>query len=177
MSPSSRPPKTPPVKSQWLASALLLGTLVVLSFFYLSNATDSTEREFKKAESVSISTITRLYANGNLSKITVRDNNVFAETASGTFVRSYKESRDSISTLGWNDPQNATEVLVENRETVNSFMSILPDILFFLLILGGIFWLFRGIARSQSNAMSFGKSKARIADVKQVKTRFKDVAG
>jgi cell division protease FtsH len=41
----------------------------------------------------------------------------------------------------------------------------------------GIMWVFRSIARSQNSAFSFGKSRARIADAKQVKTTFKDVAG
>jgi len=55
--------------------------------------------------------------------------------------------------------------------------AILPDLLFFLLVIAGLVWLFRGVSRSQNNAMSFGKSRARVADAKQIKTRFKDVAG
>lgn len=46
-----------------------------------------------------------------------------------------------------------------------------------VLVIVGILWIFRGISRSQNTAMSFGKSKARVADAKQVRTRFKDVAG
>jgi cell division protease FtsH len=92
-------------------------------------------------------------------------------------LQSYKEAGDSLSQLGWNDPKNKTVVAVENRETTDLLFSILPDLLFFLLILSGVIWLFRGIARSQSNALSFGKSRARIADAKQVRTRFADVAG
>jgi cell division protease FtsH len=84
---------------------------------------------------------------------------------------------ETVSQLGWNDPVNPTVVEVENRETANMLLSILPDILLFALIIGGLIWVFRGLARSQSTAMSFGKSKARVADAKQVKTRFKDVAG
>ncbi|HCI03866.1 TPA: hypothetical protein DE059_02980, partial [Candidatus Peribacteria bacterium] len=57
------------------------------------------------------------------------------------------------------------------------FIAILPDLLFFLLIIAGLVWLFRGIARSQNTALSFGKSRARVTDAKQVKTSFKDVAG
>jgi cell division protease FtsH len=56
-------------------------------------------------------------------------------------------------------------------------MSILWNFLPIVLIIGGLFWIFKGITRSQNNALSFGKSKARIADIRQVKTRFKDIAG
>ncbi|MDD5623958.1 MAG: ATP-dependent zinc metalloprotease FtsH, partial [Candidatus Peribacteraceae bacterium] len=83
----------------------------------------------------------------------------------------------TASRRGWNDPKNPTVVEVENREATNILLSILPDILFFLLVAAGVIWLFRGIARSQNTALSFGKSRARVADAKQVKTRFKDVAG
>ena len=66
---------------------------------------------------------------------------------------------------------------MENREVTNLLLAIVPDLLFFILIIAGLIWLFRGIARSQSTALSFGKSRARVADAKEVKTRFKDVAG
>jgi cell division protease FtsH len=125
---------------------------------------------------VPLSTITQGYKEGKFKTITIRDSKVFAETGTG-MVQSYKEMLDTVSQLGWNDPANKTVVTVENRESTDMLMSALPDIILFLLIIGGLFWLFRGIARSQSNAMSFGKSRARVADPKQVKTRFKDVAG
>jgi cell division protease FtsH len=132
---------------------------------------------YKDAKTVPLSEVSKGYAVGDLKRITIRDNTVFAVTLSGTVLQSYKEQGDSVAELGWNDPKNPTIVEVENRETANLFLAILPDLLFFLLVIAGAVWLFRGIARSQSNAMAFGKSKARIADVRQVKTRFKDVAG
>lgn len=134
------------------------------------------EQKYANAAVVPLSAITNGYKEGKFKTITVRDNKVFAETATGV-VQSYKETLDTVSQLGWNDPSNKTIVTVENREATNLLLSALPDILLLLLILGGIFWLFRGISRSQNNAMSFGKSRARIADPTQVKTRFKDVAG
>ncbi|PIR53026.1 cell division protein FtsH [Candidatus Peregrinibacteria bacterium CG10_big_fil_rev_8_21_14_0_10_49_10] len=135
------------------------------------------DQQFADAKEVPISEITRGYTAGDFERVLIRDNKVFAVTHSGAAVQSYKEARDSVSQLGWNDPQNKTVVEVENREAENLFLAVLPDLLFFLLVLSGIIWLFRGIARSQSNALSFGKSRARVADAKQVATRFKDVAG
>lgn len=135
------------------------------------------EKKFTDAEEVPISRITKGYAEEEFESILMRDNKVFATAKDGTIFQSYKEGRDSVSTLNWNDPENPTVVEVENREAANMFIAILPDLLFFLLIIGGVIWLFRGIARSQSTALSFGKSRARVADAKQVKTSFKDVAG
>jgi len=156
---------------------LLFSGLVILSFVFLLNPERMNEEKFTNAKDVPISEITKGYAEGTFQKILVRDNSVFATQKNGDLLQSYKESSDTVSDLGWNNPKNTTVVEVENREATNLFFAVLPDLLFFLLVIGGIIWLFRGIARSQSTALSFGKSRARVADAKQVKTRFVDVAG
>lgn len=169
-----RPPRN---GRQWLLSLLLFVVLISLSIYHLTNPAREVEQKFADAKEVSISEITRGYAEKKFERILIRDNRVFAITHTGATLQSYKEAGDTVSLLEWNDPKNPTIVEVENREATNLFFSVLPDLLFFILIIGGIVWLFRSIARSQSTALSFGKSRARIADAKQVKTRFKDVAG
>ena len=148
-----------------------------MAIYSITNPAREEEKMFADAKEVPVSEVTRGYAAGDFDRILIRDNKIFAVTHSGAAVQSYKEARDSVSQLGWNDPNNKTVVEIENREAANLFLAILPDLLFFILIISGIIWLFRGIARSQSSALSFGKSRARVADAKQVKTRFKDVAG
>jgi cell division protease FtsH len=175
MAPAARRP--PGNRQQWLVSLLLFVSLLSLSYYYLTAPQRSTEEQFTNASEVPLSVIIRGYSEEDYAKILIRDNKVYAITETGSVVQSYKETLDTVSQLGLNDPDNPTIVQVENRETVNLFFAALPDLVFFLLVLGGIIWLFRGIARSQSSAMSFGKSKARVADAKQVRTRFKDVAG
>ncbi len=172
--PSRRPPGN---RQQWLLSLLLFISLLSLSFYYLTAPQRAGEEQFANAREVPLSAIVRGYSQEEFSKILIRDNNVFAISSTGAVVQSYKETLDTVSQLGLNDPDNPTIVEVENREAVNLFFAALPDLLFFLLVLGGIVWLFRGIARSQNTAMSFGKSRARVTDPKQVRTRFKDVAG
>ncbi|MFH1670830.1 MAG: ATP-dependent zinc metalloprotease FtsH [Patescibacteria group bacterium] len=166
-----------PPRQRWLISLFLFALLIFLSIYSISNPMRDQEKKFTDAQEVPISRITKGYAEEELESILMRDNKVFATAKDGTVFQSYKEGRDSVSTLNWNDPENPTVVEVENREAANMFIAILPDLLFFLLIIGGVIWLFRGIARSQSTALSFGKSRARVADAKQVKTSFKDVAG
>jgi cell division protease FtsH len=68
-------------------------------------------------------------------------------------------------------------VKVDNIELKSFFKAHLGDLIFFVLLVVLGMWVFRSLARSQSNALSFGKSKARIADARDVKTTFKDVAG
>lgn len=172
--PTRRPPAN---RQQWLVSMLLFVSLLSLSFYYLTAPQRSSEEEFTNAREVPLSRIIQGYHDENFSKVLIRDNKVFAISSTGTVIQSYKETLDTVSQMGLNDPKNPTIVQIENREAVNIFYAALPDIIFFILVLGGIVWLFRGIARSQSSAMSFGKSKARVTDAKQVRTRFKDVAG
>ncbi|HLD32459.1 MAG TPA: ATP-dependent zinc metalloprotease FtsH [Candidatus Peribacteraceae bacterium] len=164
-------------RQQWLLSLLLFSVLFFMAVYSITNPARGEEKMFADAREVPISEMTRGYTAGDFERILVRDNKVFAVTHSGAMVQSYKEAGESVSQLGWNDPKNPTVVEIENREAANLFLAILPDLLFFILIISGIVWLFRGIARSQSSALSFGKSRARVADAKQVKTRFKDVAG
>lgn len=161
----------------------MFGLLAFLSLYYITNPQREQDKKYADAEQVPISRISLGYSKQEFDKILIRDNKVFAEVKRDNeeedleVFESYKESRDTVSLLGWNDPKNPTVVEVENTEAANLFMAILPDLLFFVLIIGGLIWLFRGVARSQSTALSFGKSRARVADIAKVKTRFKDVAG
>ncbi|MDD4627971.1 MAG: ATP-dependent zinc metalloprotease FtsH [Candidatus Peribacteraceae bacterium] len=166
----------PPRSRQWLG-LLLFAVLLALSVYTVLQPAQDTSKQFADAKEVPLSEITRGYAQKKYTKIVLKDNVVYATTSSGMVLSSYKEAAETVSQLGWNDPKNPTVVEVENREATNILLSILPDLLFFALVIGGVMWLFRGIAKSQSTALSFGKSKARVADAAQVKTRFADVAG
>ncbi|MFH1444054.1 MAG: ATP-dependent zinc metalloprotease FtsH [Candidatus Peregrinibacteria bacterium] len=167
----------PPGGRQQILGILLFVILVGMSIYSIMSPARSDQDQEAQAREVPLSEITRGYAEREFTQIVIRDNKVFATMSSGSILSSYKESTDSVSDLNWNDPKNPTIVEVENREATNILIAVLPDLLFFILIIGGVIWLFRGIARSQSTALSFGKSRARVADATQVKTRFADVAG
>ena len=156
---------------------MLIVALAFSSIYYITQPNREEDKKFSDAPEVPISEITRGYSEEEYEEILVKDNKVYVTKKDGSLIASYKEGRETVSSLGWNDPENETIVNVKNTEAANLFMAILPDLLFFLLIIGGLFWLFRNIAKSQSSAMGFGKSRARVADAKSVKTTFKNVAG
>jgi cell division protease FtsH len=156
---------------------LLIGLLLMSSVYYMTQPMRVTEQRFSAATGVPLSRVTRGYEAREYEEILIKDNKIFVATKSGTTLLSYKEPGDTVSSLGWNDPENPTVVTVENTEAANLLLAVLPDVLFFLLIIGGLLWLFRSVARSQSTALSFGRSGARIADSKRVQTLFRDVAG
>lgn len=158
-------------------SALLLIFLILSSVYYMTAPERSEDEKLATAKEVPISEITHGYKQKTFDNIMVRGSNVYAKYQSGSYVQSYKEFGDSITALGWNDPTNPTVVKVDNIEVKNFFKAHLGDFIFLIFLIAIGMWVFRSLARSQSSAMSFGKSKARIADAKDVKTTFKDVAG
>ncbi len=158
-------------------SALLLIFLILSSVYYITAPERSEDEKLSTAREVPISEITHAYKNRTAESILIRGSNVYAKYQSGSYVQSYKEFGDSITALGWNDPENPTVVQVDNIEVKNFFKAHLGDVVFLILLIAIGMWVFRSLARSQSTALSFGKSKARIADAKAVKTTFKDVAG
>ena len=173
-SPVPRPPRS---RSQWLFSTLVLSGLLLWAILNITKPDQEAERRLREAKEVPLSEINAGYHGELFSEILIRDNNVYATLKSGTGVLKSYKAGERIADLGWNDPANPTIVNIENLESVHMLTAALPDILFFLIIVAGIFWLFRGIARTQNTALSFGKSQARVADARQVKTRFADVAG
>jgi cell division protease FtsH len=158
-------------------TVILIGFLVLSSLYYITAPQRSEDEKYAAAPVVSISEMTHAYAGGELESILVRGNNIYGKTLSGSFIQSYKETADSISALGWNDAKNPTKVEIDNIEIKNFFKAHIGDFLFFFLIIVTAMWVFRSIAKSQSTALSFGKSRARIADARDVKTTFRDVAG
>lgn len=174
MPPSILPPKRP---NNQLLTLISIVIILFSAVYYMTQPQGGEERQMIDAEKISLSDMTRGYAERQYQSVLVRGNNVFAKTLSGTYVQSYKESAETVSDLGWNDPKNPTKVEVDNIEVKNFFKARIGDIIFFLLIIGLGMWVLRSISRSQSNALSFGKSKARISDARDVKTTFKEVAG
>ncbi len=158
-------------------SVLLLVFLVLSSVYYMTAPQRSEDEKLSTAPVVPISEITHGYEKRSFENILIRGSTVFAKNLSGSYVQSYKEFGDSITALGWNDPKNPTVVTIDNIEVKNFFKAHLGDFIFLILLIGIGMWVFRSLARSQSTALSFGKSRARIADAKEVKTTFKDVAG
>ena len=174
----AQPGFLPPRRRQnQVFSALLLIFLILSSVYYMTAPERSEDEKLTSARQVRISEITHGYQEREFESILVRGSNIYAKYQSGSYVQSYKEFGDSITALAWNDPANPTLVTIDNIEVKNFFKAHLGDFFFLILLVVIGMWVFRSLARSQSTAMSFGKSRARIADAKEVKTTFKDVAG
>lgn len=125
---------------------------------------------------------------GNVKSITVKtlDADIILQNASGKFEADYRYnisflSQESFINLLDNayDEGQLVEYTIEKKSTPPWWLEMLP--VFAMVILFVFFWVFF-IQQSQGGSggnrvMSFGKSKARMANEDKLKVRFTDVAG
>ena len=139
----------------------------------------------QEAEEISLTKLVEEINSENISTITVKGNKLEIEARNGSKKESLKEEETSLTESLKNygvDPEKLKMVNLEiKRESGASFWlgAILPFLLP-LLILGFFFWFtFRGAQRGQMKAFSFGRSKARLVNLKDKNNRvgFKNVAG
>jgi cell division protease FtsH len=133
---------------------------------------------------------------GEISEITIKDQDnlivgtlqsgeefevSFPDEYSDDLVKDINEKRDLA---GSDDPDTAEQYQAYQNLSVTvdtqggfDFLSIVLNLLPFLLIIVLFFFLFQQMQGGGSKVMSFGKSKAKMMTKDQPRTTFKDVAG
>ena len=154
---------------------ILIVLSAIYSFYYSSP---------QSTETIPLNQVVSDINSGNVTKIIIQENKLEIELKDGSKKTSQKEGEagltESLKNLGV-DPEKLKAVSLEIKSEYGAsywLINLLPFLLPFLMI-GGLLWfMFRQAQKGQTQAMSFGKSQARInpPDKKQ-KTTFKDVAG
>ena len=153
---------------------LLISGLIIL---YKSPAT--------KIENISLSKLVNQINAGEVKQIEVSGGELKIELSSGTKQKASKEVESSLVETLANYGVNKDELQKVNieikRESGMALWAgiILPFLLPIIIILGFLWFMMRQAQRGNSQAMSFGMSKARMQDPNDKKKRvlFKDVAG
>lgn len=127
-------------------------------------------------QETNISEIAKEVNAGQITKVTVTNNQVDATTKDGKTLKAYKESGVAIS--DYDITPDKITIDVKDTEKNSAWINILSILLPFLLI-GGFLWLLlRQAQGSNIKAMSFGKTSARLfGPGTKKKVMFKDVAG
>jgi cell division protease FtsH len=128
-------------------------------------------------DDVEITAIQNMYKNGQIERIEIEGNTVFAELKDGTKKKAIKSPGDSVKDLGFDRPDI---VPVEIKDIAgNAFWTeIAISAIPFFLLLGFLFLMMRSVSSSNRTAMSFGTSKAKEFDKnKKDRVTFDDVAG
>ena len=171
MQPKIKLPKQKPRSSFfYLIVIALLITAVVIIFNPENNTT----------EKVNLNTFLDYANEGRVVSIEVKNEKLNIELDDGSKIYLYKEReetlRDILAVVS-EDKRNKIETEVVSTEGEELWFNLLLSIVPFLLIIGFFVFMMRSAQNSNNQAMSFGKSKARLHDKEKNKTTFKDVAG
>lgn len=128
----------------------------------------------KKTEKSNLTQISQEYKSGNINKVTIDGNKVTAELKDGKNLEAYKEADTSLTEYGISPQDVSYEV--EDPDRGASWSTFFSIILPFLLLAVFVYFMLRQAQGANSKAMSFGKSSARLANLKN-KVNFADVAG
>ena len=117
---------------------------------------------------------------GEVATIEVEDNRINITLIDDTQQYAFKEPGQTVNELLKEvSPEILKDVSIEviptdgQRFWTDLLLSLLP----FIFIVGFLIFMMRQAQNSTNQAMSFGKSKARMVDKEKQKTTFKDVAG
>lgn len=149
----------------WIAGLLIF--FAILVNFYNPLA--------KKPQEISLSDLSKKVAAGQVESIQVKND-------SDLTIKLKKSNDQYISTIRSNDSlkdygitPDKTNINVTYDNSGSTWLWVLQLFIPSLLVIGLIIYMFRASAGANMKAMSFGQSKAKLANMSKV--RFKDVAG
>ncbi len=166
------------MSSRWIRNGLiyLIITVIVAALFYNVYSASTT------VAPVPITTVAQDIKNGRISKIVVSGDQLKITRTSGAEVTSRKESGGDLTQLLTNlgvtqEMLDAVTIEVESPSEWGSWLAIFSSFLPLLLIGGLLLFMMRQAQSGNSQALAFGKSRARMFSADQPTVTFEDVAG
>ncbi len=155
---------------------LLAAALIIATIFMLFPSSDGS------VEEVNLSTFVEETASGNIKEIQITDNKIEIELVDGSKQYTVKEAGVSVYDILKQSGINETvisslPIKIRDTEADKFWTDILIGFVPFILIIGFILFMMKSAQSSNSQAMSFGKSKAKTYEKGKQKTTFEDVAG
>lgn len=159
------------MKSNWKRNSIIYVVVLVaavLLFTFLMPSSSSPEE-------VTLSQVVSMSQNNEIQKITIDGDLLIITTVAGTEIQTYKETGTSIYDI---KDLNLTNVDVKvNGSNGTNWGSLILSFLPFILLIF-LFWFILRQARGANNqAMSFGRSRARLFPANRATVTFADVAG
>lgn len=159
--------------------------LVLLTFLLISGFLVLYSAPKEKPAVVALSTVVSQINDGQVKNIEVSNDQLEIELADGKHEKSTKEREtgltQSLANYGVDSEKLKAVTITVKEESSSSFWlsTVIPFLFPFILIAGFIWFMLRQAQRGNSQALSFGTSRARMIDPKDKRKRvtFKDVAG
>jgi cell division protease FtsH len=159
------------MKSNWKRNSIIYVVVLVaavLLFTFLMPSGSSPEE-------VPLSQVVTMSQNNEIQKITIDGDLLIITTVAGTEIQTFKETGTTIYEI---KDLNLTNVVVDVKGSQGTnWGSLILNFLPFILLIF-LFWLILRQARGANNqAMSFGRSRARLFPANRATVTFADVAG
>ncbi len=162
--------------SRWMRNSfvylLILAAVIVIAVAFLRNDGGSDQRRDLSAviADAKAGAIKKLEVKGNTLKVTRNDETTYT---------SRKENDTSIATILTENQVDVTKFNVEIKEPsqFGDWLGLLLQFLPILIFIGLIVFMMRQAQGTNSQAMSFGKSRARMFTANKPSVTFVDVAG
>jgi len=153
---------------------LVITALIISALFLIFNPGDGS------AKKITLDQFQTEAKSGEIAKIQISNNKINLTLIDDSRQYTFKEPNDTINELLKDVPETIKkDITIEVVPTdgqefwTNVLVSLIP----FLLIIGFFIFMMRSAQNSTNQAMSFGKSRARLYDKEKQQTNFKDVAG
>jgi len=153
------------MRKAFIFMAILIAAVVIFSFLMPTA---------KKPEEVPLSKVIAMSQEKGIEKIVVEGDELLITTIDGTELKTFKESNASIYDI---QGLNLEGIVVEVKAPSGFDWGILWSFLPLLLIGAFLFFIFRSARGANSQAMSFGRSRARLFPANTPTVTFNDVAG
>ena len=128
----------------------------------------------KKPEEIPLSKVIAMSQQKEIAEIEVEEESLLVTTVAGEEMKAFKESNASIYEI---EGLNLEGIVVNIKESSGFGWSVLLNFLPLLFLIFLFFFLFRQARGANSQAMSFGRSRARLFPANRATVTFSDVAG
>lgn len=152
---------------------VIIALLVAAAFIIFNPGTSNVKK-------ISLDQFVQQAKSGEIAKVIVKENKLDITRIDDSLEYAYKENGQTLDDLLKEVPDQVKKDIVREVQPsdgqdfwLNLFISVLP----FLLLVGFFAFMMRQAQNSNNQAMSFGKSRARLYDKEKQKTTFVDVAG
>ena len=158
------------MKSNWKRNSLIYITVLVAFVVLFSFLLPGSEQR----EEVPLSTIITKSQNGEIDRIEIDEEKLLVTLIDGTKLESVKETNISIYEIAGFVPG---DIIIDVDPPSGFGWSVLINFIPLLIFGALLFFLFRQARGANNQAMSFGRSKARLFPANRVTVTFDDVAG
>lgn len=146
-----------------------IGLVILVGLLLVSDQTST------KPQDVSLSRVIEQANSGNVEKIEVTGDQLLVFLKDGGKEQAFKETGSNLTDYGID--YNKVHIEPKNPDSGNRWLDAIFAFLPIVIIIGFFYFIMRQAQGQNNAAMSFGRSKARVAGLEKEKVTFGDVAG